>query len=219
MTPMTPTSALLSVNKLAFDYPDQPLFRERSFSLPAGVTLLSGDGGSGKTTLLRLLAGELLPQSGTVCIGDISLTSAPESYRRHVFLFDPRSPAFEAQSELTAAQLFEHLRSSYANIDEGSLPRLAETLGIGEHIGKPLFMLSTGSRRKVWLAAAFASGATVLLLDEPFGALDKPSISAVRSLLDEWAVSPDRGCVVAHYEAPCNAALAATIDLDSWTDS
>ena len=74
-------------------------------------------------------------------------------------------------------------------------------------------MLSTGSKRKVWLAAAFASGAPVTLLDEPFAALDQASIGFVMELLQDAAQHPTRAWVLAHYEAPGEVPLAAIIEL------
>jgi energy-coupling factor transporter ATP-binding protein EcfA2 len=74
-------------------------------------------------------------------------------------------------------------------------------------------MLSTGSKRKVWLAGAFASGATVTLLDEPFAALDKASIGFVMELLEEAAHHPKRAWVLAHHEAPGAVPLAAIIEV------
>ena len=75
-------------------------------------------------------------------------------------------------------------------------------------------MLSTGSKRKVWLAAAFASGAAVTLLDEPFAALDKASIGFVLELLGDVAAHTERAWVLADFEAPGKVPLAAILDLD-----
>ena len=58
------------------------------------------------------------------------------------------------------------------------LQHLIQAFELTPHLEKPLYMLSTGSKRKVWLAAAFASGAAVTLLDQPFAALDKASVGA-----------------------------------------
>jgi ABC-type Mn2+/Zn2+ transport system ATPase subunit len=90
---------------------------------------------------------------------------------------------------------------------------LVDVLGLAPHIDKPLYMHSTGSKRKVWLAAALASGATLTLLDEPFAALDKSSIRRILELLQEAAQHTHRAWVVADYEAPPGVALAHTIDL------
>jgi ABC-type nitrate/sulfonate/bicarbonate transport system ATPase subunit len=80
-------------------------------------------------------------------------------------------------------------------------------------MGKQLFMLSTGSKRKVWLTAAFASGAAVLLLDEPFAALDAPSIAFVKEQLQGISAHAGRAAVIADYAAPSGVPLAGVIDL------
>lgn len=80
-------------------------------------------------------------------------------------------------------------------------------------MNKQLYMFSAGSKRKVWLAAAFASGAAVTLLDEPFAALDKASIGFVVELLEDAADHPERAWVIADYEAPGDVRLASVIDL------
>ena len=101
----------------------------------------------------------------------------------------------------------------YALFDDVLLEELVESLAITPHLDKPLYMLSTGSRRKVWLAAAFASGAPVTLLDEPFAALDAPSIACVKLRLTRSASQTTRALLVADYEAPGGVPLASTINL------
>lgn len=74
-------------------------------------------------------------------------------------------------------------------------------------------MRSTGTRRKVFLAGAFASRAAVTLLDEPFAALDRASIALVLELLQEAATHPSRAWVVADYAAPARVGLAGECEL------
>jgi energy-coupling factor transporter ATP-binding protein EcfA2 len=84
---------------------------------------------------------------------------------------------------------------------------------LDEHIDKALYMLSTGSKRKVWIAAAIASGAEVILIDDPFAALDKPSIRFITQLLQEASKLSTRAWVISGYEAPEGVNLAQLIDL------
>jgi ABC-type Mn2+/Zn2+ transport system ATPase subunit len=105
------------------------------------------------------------------------------------------------------------MRQKHFHFDEVLLQELIDSLSIAPHLDKPLYMLSTGSRRKVWLAAAFASGAPVTLLDEPFAALDSPSIASVKRLLALAAHQPARVYLIADYEAPTGVPLAGVIDL------
>ena len=207
----TPTSpALLELKGLSFRYPERTLFSDWSVSLSHGVTLVLGGDGRGKTTLLRLLAGELTADAGELSIYGINLKAHAKAYRQQVFWTEPRTDAFD---QMTPVQYFELQRSTYAGFDQGMLTRCVEGLALTPELNKQLFMLSTGSKRKVWLTAAFASGAAVTLLDMPFAALDKASIGYVLSLLEVAAAHPARAFVLADYAAPTGVPLAATIDL------
>jgi len=170
-----------------------------------------GGDGSGKTTLLRLLAGDLRADAGTLSIHGITLSAQPDAYRRQVFWIDPRSTQFD---QLSALDCFKSLSHQYPSLQAALTGELAEGLGLTPHLAKPLYMLSTGSKRKVWLAAAFASGAAVVLLDDPFAALDKGSIRFVLELLADAGEHPTRAWVMAHFEAPQGVALAQVIELD-----
>ncbi len=202
------TTVILQADGLCFSYPQHPLFTNWSARITAGLTLLRGDDGSGKTTLLRLLAGELPADAGALTINGVSLSAQPVEYRRQVFWLDPRTTQFD---QITALEYFASLHGQYPALDTALLAELADGLALAPHLAKPLYMLSTGSKRKVWLAAAFASGAAVTLLDEPFAALDKGSINFVMELLADAAQSA-RTWVMAHYEPPAGVALAQVID-------
>ena len=195
---------------LSFRYAARELFNSLSVHISPGVTWVRGGDGSGKTTLLRVLAGELPAHAGALHINSASLRDHPEAYRQQVFWSDPRSSAFD---QMTALDYFKFVLPRYPQWDERLLGVLIAGLALEPHIEKPLYMLSTGSKRKVWLAAAFASGAAVTLLDEPFAALDKVSMVFVTELLEDAADHPGRAWVVADYAAPANVPLAATIDL------
>lgn len=204
---------ILQVDGLRFEYPQRPLFTQFSVRIPPGVTLVCGGDGSGKTTLLRLLAGELQAQAGTLQINGVQLSDQPRAYQQQVFWIDPRSMAFE---QITPLQCFAGLRHRYPGFPAADAPLMHELisgLALAPHRDKPLYMLSTGSKRKVWLAAAFATGAAVTLLDDPFAALDKPSITFVLQHLAVAATHPTRACVVAHYEALGQVPLASVIEL------
>jgi ABC-type multidrug transport system ATPase subunit len=211
MTPTPPShGAVLQARSLCFSWPGRALFSHWSADIQPGVTLVRGDDGGGKSTLLRLLAGQLAADSGELAIQGISLRNAPEAYRAQVFFTDPRTGAFDA---LTPVQFFEAQRLRYPGFDTHALEHLIEGLALDEQMGKQLFMLSTGSKRKVFLAAAFASGAALTLLDMPFAALDKASIACVMESLQDAAAQTARAWVMADYAAPAGLRLASVIDL------
>jgi ABC-type multidrug transport system ATPase subunit len=206
-----PSSSILRVDGLGFGYSKQAaLFKDLSLTLPPGVIWLGGDESTGKTTLLRLLAGELPAQSGSLQINGMPLADKAQAYRSQVFWVDPRTQAFDA---MTPQAYWDGVRKAHPLWNAALLADLIEGLGLAPHLPKSLYMLSTGSKRKVFLAAAFASGAAVTLLDEPFAALDKTSVDLVLELLQEAASLAHRAWVVADYVVPRGVVLAATIAL------
>lgn len=208
--PSKELSVLLRVDGLHFGFAGHGLFQGLDARIPPGVTWVGGDESAGKTTLLRVLAGELPPQKGALQVSGIALADQPQAYRAQVFWVDPRTQAFEA---LTPRTYWDGVHKQFSAFSEGLLADLIDGFALVPHSDKSLYMLSTGTKRKVFLAAAFASGATVTLLDEPFAALDKASIGLVLELLQEAASHPGRAWVVADYVAPQGVALAATVAL------
>ena len=213
------TDWVLRVDGLAFSYPQScRLFDGLSASLPPGVSMIKGGDGRGKTTLLRLLAGDLTPDAGSLYIYDYSLAEQPAAYRQQVFRCDTQSSAFD---HATVAAYFENQKSRWPGFNPVQLAQAVEGLALTDHLYKNIYMLSTGSKRKVWLAAAFAAGASVTLLDEPFSALDTPSIRFVMTRLQQECTAarqsggkPTAGAwIVADYAAPEGIALASLIDL------
>ena len=108
---------------------------------------------------------------------------------------------------------FKKIKAKYAEFDAQALDALIKGLSLDDHVDKSLYMLSTGSKRKVWIAAAIASGAEVILIDDPFAALDKPSIRFITQLLQDASKKSTRAWIISGYEAPEGVNLAQFIDL------
>ncbi len=208
---MAAPSVVLQARSLGFGFPRQPaLFFNWSADIASGVIWVGGDESTGKTTLLRLLAGELAPQSGTLQVNGISLQEQPQAYRNQIAWVDPRTQAFDA---LTPQAYWDGLRKQHLAFADELLTDLIAGLALESHLPKSLYMLSTGTKRKVFLAGALASGAAVTLLDEPFAALDRASIALVLELLQEASSHPSRAWVVADYVAPPGVGLAGVVGL------
>jgi ABC-type transport system involved in cytochrome c biogenesis ATPase subunit len=200
----------LQAKDLGFAYPQRRLFLGLTFELPAGLSLIRGGDGSGKTTLLRLLAGDLPSDRGGLWLKGVSLSEQPVDYRSKVFRVDHQVTGLD---QVTPEAYLAELSARHLDFDPAGLPALIDGLGLEPHWQKPMYMLSTGSKRKVWLAAAFCAGATLTLLDEPFAALDRPSIAFALTLLQKAATDPTRAWVLADYQAPSGLPLATIIDL------
>jgi len=90
---------------------------------------------------------------------------------------------------------------------------LIKGLGLSPHQDKPLYMLSAGSKRKVWIAAAIASGATITLIDDLTAALDRGSIEFLTDKLVEIAHQCNRYFIFSHYGTLDRVPHAAVIDI------
>ena len=201
---------VLQATDLSFAYPQRRFFHGLTFELPAGLSLIRGGDGSGKTTLLRLLAGDLSSDAGALRLGGVSPSEQPFDYRSKVFRVDHQVIGLD---QVTPEAYLAELSARHPDFDPAGLPALIDGLGLEPHWQKPMYMLSTGSKRKVWLAAAFCAGATLTLLDDPFAALDRPSIAFALTLLQKAATDPTRAWVLADYQAPTGLPLATIIDL------
>jgi ABC-type multidrug transport system ATPase subunit len=190
---------VLAVRNLSHAWPGRPLFNGLSFDAHPGLGWIVGDEGCGKSTLLALLGGALVLQGGTCSVAGVSLHEQPDRYREQVFWIDPQTDAHHA---LNARAYWSSLERTYPAFQASHLPMLIDAFSLQDHVEKPLYMLSTGSRRKVWWAAAIASGAPLVLMDQPFAALDAPSARALQDIVAELAQEGDTCWLMTGHEKP-----------------
>ncbi len=153
-------------------------------SVPDGqIVGLLGLNGAGKTTTLRMLAGDLLPTSGTIRIDGLSHAEAPEALRRRIgYLPDtpPLYPEMTVEGFLTfVARLRGVPRAQVAS-------RVAEVLErtqLGGRRSQRIHELSHGYRQRVGIAQAIVHAPALVLLDEPISGLDPVQIVEMRGLL------------------------------------
>jgi sulfate/thiosulfate transport system ATP-binding protein len=145
------------------------------------LTALLGPSGSGKSTLLRIIAGLETPDSGRVWLGDRDVTHIPPQQRGIGFVFQHYAPFKHMTVRDNVAFGLVIRKRPKAEIAR----RVAELLSlvqIGQFADRYPAQLSGGQRQRMALARALAVEPEVLLLDEPFGALD----ARVRKELRVW---------------------------------
>lgn len=165
-----------------------PAIEGLSLDLHPGLHLVCGGEGRGKTTLLRLLAGELLPSRGRV-----------ERQVGTTAWSDPLAPELDGQ---LAQTWLAQAQSRHPRWHAGAADALQEAWALTPHLGKQMHMLSAGTRRKLGLLEAAASGAALVLLDMPFAALDGASRRVLLELLEDAASQPSQIWVLADYTVP-----------------
>jgi len=153
-----------------------------SVEVPAGsLTALLGPSGGGKSTLLRIIAGLESPDSGQVCIEGRDMTGITPQERGVGFVFQH----YAAFKHMTVRQNVAFGLSIRKRPKQEIARRVDELLGLvqlSKFADRYPSELSGGQRQRMALARALAVEPSVLLLDEPFGALD----ANVREELRAW---------------------------------
>ncbi|MHA6690830.1 ATP-binding cassette domain-containing protein [Devosia sp. A449] len=198
---------MLRAENLSFAYPGQTAPYLFSFvAHPGDVTAISGASGSGKSTLLDLLAGFLTPAAGRLILDHADLLKLPPEAR-------PVSLLLQADS------LFEHLSAAHntalglpAGTPKPEANRLVAAAlaevgleGIGAQVASTL---SGGQKQRVALARTLLRARPVLLLDEPFSALDDETRLAVRDLVRLLTIRHRWHTILVSHHADDIAALA-----------
>jgi sulfate transport system ATP-binding protein len=153
-----------------------------SVSIPTGqLTALLGPSGGGKSTLLRIIAGLEFADTGIVEIEGVDATHLPPQKRNVGFVFQHYA-AFKHMSVARNVAFGLEIRKRPKPEVASRVAELLELVHLTQFAGRLPSQLSGGQRQRMALARALAVEPTVLLLDEPFGALD----AKVRKELREW---------------------------------
>jgi sulfate transport system ATP-binding protein len=152
------------------------------FEVPSGsLTALLGPSGSGKSTLLRAIAGLDLPDTGTITINGRDVTHIPPQRRGIGFVFQHYA-AFKHLTVRDNVAFGLKIRKRPKAEIKAKVDNLLEVVGLSGFQTRYPNQLSGGQRQRMALARALAVDPEVLLLDEPFGALD----AKVREDLRAW---------------------------------
>lgn len=154
--------------------PKPPVLDEVDLTLRAGeVTWIGGRNGVGKTTLLRLAAGILLPQRGSVQIGELSSTAKGSLYQRQIGFLSAGDRSLQARMRVSQ-QLDYWARLAYVSRERRPelVARSLEQFGLEELAEHRVDRMSMGQRQRIRLAMAFLHEPRVILLDEPRNSLD-----------------------------------------------
>ena len=174
----------LKVSELSKSYNGHDVFNDFKFSLTEGESiLLQGENGAGKTTILKILSGLLEPNSGKFILNN----SSPVDYKTARASLVQQSIYLHQQPYLFDTTVENNL--SYANKSETALTqeqqnKLTKLIGIDHLLDNNAANLSIGQKQRVALARSLIFNPRLLILDEPFTAIDKESFkSSVNALM------------------------------------
>ena len=159
--------------------------RDVTFTAPEGkITALLGPSGSGKSTVLRMIAGLEEPSAGRILMGEEELTVKSVQERQVGFVFQHYA-LFRHMSVRDNVAFGLRVRKESKQTRDKRVGDLLDLVQLTPFADRYPDQLSGGQRQRVALARALAPQPQVLLLDEPFGALDARVRQDLRRWLDE----------------------------------
>ncbi|MHB1230000.1 MAG: ABC transporter ATP-binding protein [Halothiobacillus sp.] len=166
------TANFLSLSGIGKSYHGTPVVRDINLTIGAGESVcFLGPSGCGKTTLLRLVAGLETPDNGRITLDGVDITATPPRSRHFGMVFQ----SYSLFPHLTVGNNVAYgLRCHKWNRTDTRrrVQEMLDLVQLADHIDKLPNQLSGGQQQRVAIARALAAEPYVLLLDEPFSALD-----------------------------------------------
>lgn len=170
-----------------------------NLTIPAGSFYgVVGPNGAGKTTAMSMMTGLLRPDHGQVWMHGFNMWESPHEAKGILGVLVDGAVTFP---RLTGAQLITYsglLRGMDADVVAQRVPDLLRVMDLEESANKMVADYSAGMTKKVGLAAAMIHSPKVLILDEPFEAVDPVSSSRIRNILNEYVQSGGTVMISSH---------------------
>jgi ABC-2 type transport system ATP-binding protein len=175
----------LQIDNIHAGYAKKPVLRDVAAELSAGIHLVRGPNGCGKTTLLSVVAGIHRPYAGSVRFDGLDIAKQPLAYRANLG-YVPDKPQFY---DFLGGREFLALVARARGLRgiPGTALQWLELSNATAFLDTRLCQMSLGTVKKFFLAAAWMSEPHLLVLDEPFNALDADSCASLREKILEAA--------------------------------
>jgi putative ABC transport system ATP-binding protein len=213
MSGTEPVLQLRGVRK-TFDAENAPVRALRGVDLDISrgeFVALTGPSGCGKSTLLNLAAGLDLPDEGVIILADVDITGQGEDElasirRRHIGIVFQFFNLLEGVTALENVALAAIIAGAKRRAAETRARDLLDLLGLGDKASAVPGVLSGGQRQRLAIARALANSPTLLLADEPTGALDSDGGHEVIELLRRLHAGGQTILLVTHDRGVADAA-------------
>jgi len=196
------SASAVSVESLVKSFGATAAVAGLSFTVaPGEIYGLLGPNGAGKTTTLRILAGILVPTTGSVRVAGIDVAQDPLSVRRRLGFLTNTTGLYPRLSGRELLGYFARLHGMSRDATAARIDALVAALALAPFFDRRCESLSTGERQRTSIARAVLHDPEVLILDEPTAGLD---VLASRFLRDFVRAERDRGKAVlfsTHYLA------------------
>lgn len=209
---------MIEIKNLSKNYGQTKIFDHMSFTFPnEGLVCILGASGCGKSTLLNILAGFDSDYTGDIRVMSslINKMSTSElcSYRRDNigFIFQ-NYHLLSGYTVLENIGLATELNTSSMTENEEAAIKLLDKLGLTEKTTEKVENLSGGQKQRVAIARALINAPSVLLADEPTGALDRKTSTEIMMILKE--LSKDRLVIVITHDSKCAEFADLTVAIE-----
>ena len=200
---------MIRLENVSKQYGESVILENSSFTFPKkGLVCILGPSGCGKSTLLNLIAGFDSDYKGKIIVGGYNLTemNADElcSYRRdNVGFVFQKYQILNCYTALENILLATEITGENRKSSEKRATKLLQRLGLSGKEEQKSETLSGGQKQRVAIARALINNPSILLADEPTGALDRKNAVEIMELLKE--LSQDRLVIVITHDAKCAA--------------
>lgn len=181
-------------------HPEAPwVIREFTHTFHPGITLIQGASGCGKSTLLRLLAGYLIPVSGSITTPFGDLPTSLAFQRQHVGFVFQHLNLLPRASVARNLEMAASLAGLPPNLIVHNASHWLNVLGMQEYAARLPGSLSGGQQQRAAIARALTKEPLVLLLDEPTSGLDDLNTRVICRALRSY-ISGGRICVICSHD-------------------
>jgi len=172
------------VENLTKIYGTQRAVDNISFKVHTGEVLgFLGPNGAGKTTTMKAITSYLVPNKGSIRLGDFNVTEQPEEVRRLIGYLPENNPLYNDMPVLDYLRFVAEIQGIDKSRIKERIREMVKVCGLEGEKHKKIGELSKGYRQRVGLAQALIHDPEVLILDEPTAGLDPNQIIEIRELI------------------------------------
>ncbi len=194
---------MIKIPQLSKSYGEFKVLNIQNFAITKGLYWIQGVNGAGKSTFLKVISG-LISFDGDSLIDDISIKKSPIAYRKKITYCEaePEFPDFLTQKDLL------HFVAKARGAEQKQINYLQTVLGTKAYENQPVGSYSSGMLKKTGLLLAFLGKPSIILLDEPFTAIDYQSVDNLIGLVKEYQATYNSTFLVTshidtgHYHLP-----------------